>query len=755
MNRRSVGALATAGLVTAGTLTYLLVAGPPTTGTEAQASGPGQVHTIALRGLEADQANGAGPKVMGLPAEDTKPFSLLGVSWDDAHTKLDGAVQVRTRAAATDAWSGWTSVEANSDDTPDIGSSDRQLRGATAPLWVGASNGVQVRVAGKSRALPRGLRVELVDPGNGHRRSGPRAAGNGTGGRMALAAAVSAETAGPDPSSSPGNVQPSSPSSSVAPAPPEPSAGPSTEPAPSSPAEPPAGSTPPTAPPPAPTSTAPRPTIVSRAQWGADEKLVTSPAEYAPGIKVVFTHHTAGTNAYTCSESPAIIRSMLLYHVKTNGWNDIGYNFLVDKCGTIFEGRAGGVDRPVIGAHTYGFNTNSTGVAVLGDFRTVVPTQATLSAVAKIAAWKLGLHGGDPTGKAVLTTPLDNGKFKAGSSVSFNTISGHLDGYATECPGTQLYNRLSAIRAEAKQWSTPATSIALSGISGATKVGTTYYTKGAVTLSWKPAAVSGYEVLVDGAVVARPNAQATSAPVTLAAGKHTVQLRATNINGTTVSSPGYAVTADATAPVFSSAAALTVRSGSVSTGGSIPVALGWKVTDNTLLQSLKATSPSAATFTPTTTSWSAYAKANTSTIWSLTAADAAGNTRVSSVTRTASLLHETSSVRTGTWKTTSNSSYLGGGKAYYSSAKGATASYTVTGRSVGLIAARAANFGAIYVYVDGVKVSTVDLRASSGQFRQIVWSKSWSTSAKHTIKIVVAGTTGRPTVVTDGIAYIK
>jgi hypothetical protein len=102
-------------------------------------------------------------------------------------------------------------------------------------------------------------------------------------------------------------------------------------------------------------------------------------------------------------------------------------------------------------------------------------------------------------------------------------------------------------------------------------------------------------------------------------------------------------------------------------------------------------------------------------------------------TRTTSLIHETGSVRTGTWRATTSSFYLGG-KAYYASTRNATASYTFTGRSVGLIVKRATNVGAFYAYVDGVKTAFVDTKAASTAYRQTIWTKSWSTSAKHTVK---------------------
>ncbi len=741
MNRRVTVALGTAGALVAGSAVYVLAMDSPAESSPEPR--PGRVHTMALRPV-------SGQGGMGLPARKTEPFSLLGVSWDDVKARVDGPVRVRTRSAVTGRWSPWRLIETGEADAPDAGApNERPSRGATEPLWVGPSNGVEVTVNGKGGPLPKGLRVDLVDPGDGRARKPrqtPRAAGPAPG-DMVLAAA----TGTPDPTTSPseGTTAPVEPTPTTTapaePASPTPTTSPSGEPS-ASPTTPPAAPT---------TSTAPRPAIVARAGWGADEGLVRNPPSYAPQLKLLFTHHTAGTNDYTCAESPAIIRSIMLYHVQTNGWDDIGYNFLVDKCGTIYEGRGGGVDRPVIGAHTYGFNTGSTGVAVLGDHTTTAPANAAVGAIAKVAAWKLGLHGIDPTGTAQMTTTINNGKFPAGVTVTFNTIAAHRDGYQTECPGDQLYGRLGTIRTQAKAWSTPATSVTLTSVGGATKVGTTYYTKGTVTLGWPSAAVSRYEILVDDKVVATAAGSATSARVTLAAGTRRVQVRAVNINGTTATSPVHTMVSDATAPVFGTAPALTVRSGaSVGTNSTIPVRLGWKVTDNTLLHSLKATSPTAYTFATNASAWWSTAKNNTAQAWTLAAADAAGNTRTASITRTAALVHDTSASRSGTWQTWSGTSNLGG-KAYASKTKGASASYTFTGRSVGLIFQRRTTTGAAHIYVDGVKVATVDTRASSNTYRHVLWTHNWSTSGKHTVKIVVAGTSGRPTVVTDGAAYIK
>ncbi|MFI8190616.1 N-acetylmuramoyl-L-alanine amidase [Streptomyces sp. NPDC085946] len=192
-----------------------------------------------------------------------------------------------------------------------------------------------------------------------------------------------------------------------------------------------------------------RPAVTPRSDWGADESLVVNPPTYTTDTKAVFVHHTAGTNDYTCAQSASIVRGIFLYHVQGNGWNDIGYHFLVDKCGTVFEGRAGGIDRPVLGAHTYGFNTDTSSVSVLGDYTTAAPAAVARDAVARVAAWKLGLYGGDPAGTVVLTAGADNGKYTAGQKVTLHRISGHRDGYPTECPGGHLYAELPAIRVPA------------------------------------------------------------------------------------------------------------------------------------------------------------------------------------------------------------------------------------------------------------------------------------------------------------------
>jgi hypothetical protein len=102
------------------------------------------------------------------------------------------------------------------------------------------------------------------------------------------------------------------------------------------------------------------PAIVSRAAWGAEEEIVRARPLIASTLKLAIVHHTAGTNSYTPAQSAAIVRGIEVYHVQGNGWNDIGYNFLVDRYGTVYEGRGGGIEKNVIGAHAGGFNAGTT-----------------------------------------------------------------------------------------------------------------------------------------------------------------------------------------------------------------------------------------------------------------------------------------------------------------------------------------------------------------------------------------------------------
>jgi flagellar hook assembly protein FlgD len=187
-----------------------------------------------------------------------------------------------------------------------------------------------------------------------------------------------------------------------------------------------------------------QPAIIRRAQWGADESIVRAPPYYAQRVRFAVVHHTAGTNSYTKSQSAAIVRGIERYHVLANGWNDIGYNFLVDKYGQVFEGRAGGVDKNVVGAHAEGFNTGSTGVAVLGSYSSVRISSAARSALVRLLAWRLDVAHVDPLSRLTWISG-GNPEYPAGVAVRLRAVSGHRDTGPTSCPGGALYAQLPGV----------------------------------------------------------------------------------------------------------------------------------------------------------------------------------------------------------------------------------------------------------------------------------------------------------------------
>lgn len=192
------------------------------------------------------------------------------------------------------------------------------------------------------------------------------------------------------------------------------------------------------------------PLIIPRAAWGADESLLARngpcPGEMS-GLKVGFVHHTVSSNAYNPGDSAGMVRGIYAYHVTGNGWCDIGYNMLVDKYGQIFEGRHGGTDRPVQGAHTLSFNDQSFGIAAIGTYSTTAGSAAMLGSISKVLGWKLSLYRIGANDKSILRSGGGAGaKYPVDTMVTFNAISGHRDGYATECPGNVLYSQLPALR---------------------------------------------------------------------------------------------------------------------------------------------------------------------------------------------------------------------------------------------------------------------------------------------------------------------
>ncbi|MFG3354478.1 N-acetylmuramoyl-L-alanine amidase [Streptomyces sp. NPDC048001] len=700
---------------------------------------------------------------------------MLGVTWTDAAARLGGTVEVRTRSAESGTWSAWLRLDGDSGQG-DSGAA----RGGTEPAWVGPSDGVEARLRAADGAtsdrLPAGLRLAMIDPGTGRAAAmEPAAFAVEESPAPAEATGPSEPAGGQTASTGPGGAEadpeepgaegtPGEPESGVSAAPsgtPVPSATPSGTPAPSVTVSGSPSPTPTVSVPPGPPSGVPQPPITSRADWGADESISPEEPGYLPGgrIKAVVVHHTAESNGYTCEQAPAVVRGIYAYHVQQLGWKDIGYNFLVDKCGTVYEGRKGGVDRPVLGAHAYGFNSETTGISVLGAYTDTAPSQAAMASVAQVAAWKLGQYGVDPAGTTTLTAGASGRShagrtWESGARLTFPAVHGHRDGYNTQCPGDAFYGRLGTVRSWAAG---PVTGLAVRSVTGAGLSGTTYYTRAGITVNWATGTpssfVSRYEVLVDGKPAASTAATAASAEVTLAAGTHQVAVRAVHQSGRTATTPAATVVAETTAPGFSTMPNLALRTGTVDTAA-VPLTLRWKATDNAALKEVRLTAPVTRTYGPTTSVASHTARSGAATTWKATARDQAGNARSASVTGTPVILQETSAARSGAWSTRSSSGYLGG-RSYSSTAGNASLTWTFTGRSAAWVVSRASGSGQAHVYVDGVRAATVDLRSATTRYRDAIWTRTWSTSAKHTVKIVVVGTKGRPTVTTDGLVYLR
>ena len=349
-------------------------------------------HPVAARvaALPLTARSGASGVLADTGPRSTRHFQMAGVSWRTG--SLAPGEQIQMRARTNGRWSPWSPLTMP-DGGPDAGSTDARAAAAhhvtaTDPLWVGNADGAQARVVdatGGPLAVPTGLKVVLVDGGTSKADSQPGPATT-IGGGVASAAVT-------------------------------------------------------------------QPTIYTRAQWGAKESLRSrngsdcAKPDYGSTIRMGFLHHTDNPNGYSSSSVPSIIRSIYAYHVESNGWCDIGYNFLVDRFGRIWEGRYGGITKPVIGAHTGGFNTNSFGVSMIGNFTSTTPSSAMLSAVERLFAWKLSGYYLDPLAKATMTAGSFSGsRYRAGTTVSFNAVSGHRDADTTTCPGSSGYAQLPNVR---------------------------------------------------------------------------------------------------------------------------------------------------------------------------------------------------------------------------------------------------------------------------------------------------------------------
>ncbi|GGO84676.1 hypothetical protein GCM10011584_02830 [Nocardioides phosphati] len=337
-----------------------------------------------------------GGKVVETAPQKVDGFGTVGVTWKPGTQIDESDIAVQARTFDNGSWSGWSTVHYEDAEGPDAGSPDAlHARPGTDPLIVGAVDKVQTRVVTAPGVDPADLQMAVVAPGesSGTKQDAPAIAGSPSG----------------SPSEGSSSATLSTDQGAVALQA-------------------------------ATTTTVARPTIYSRAQWGADESWRRAAPLYGH-IAAGFIHHTVNANNYTADQVPGIIRSIYAYHVKTKGWNDIGYNFLVDRFGRIWEGRYGGVDKDVVPAATQGYNSYSFAASAIGNYEEVQPSAATVDAYARLYAWKLSLKGiaADDTSQYV-------------GSKYFQAINGHRDAGQTACPGKYLYAKIPSIRTAARNY---------------------------------------------------------------------------------------------------------------------------------------------------------------------------------------------------------------------------------------------------------------------------------------------------------------
>jgi uncharacterized protein with LGFP repeats len=311
----------------------------------------------------------------------TTGYSMVGVTWTGA--RAPGRVAIRW-PDGHGGWSRWRTVPPQT-DLP-AASEQRATRGTQA-VWAGRHRVIQLEVLGHR---PRGLRLALID-------TGPTEATAPTTGRPLTASAASASAV---------------PAVSVAARRP---------------------------------TRAPKPALLGRRAWGADPSWRNGRPTYIRKIRQVHLHHTVTANDYAPGDVPGLLRGMYYYHTHSLGWFDIGYNFLIDRFGRTWVGRSGGPGRPVRGAHTLGFNHESVGIALIGRFGKQRPSFAAITAVVRLAAWKLDMYDGRPRRRIVVRSQGSD-RFPAGTWVRLPTIDGHRDTNQTACPGQRLYDLLPRIR---------------------------------------------------------------------------------------------------------------------------------------------------------------------------------------------------------------------------------------------------------------------------------------------------------------------
>jgi hypothetical protein len=362
----------------------------------------------AGRGLSSTSARvvpragpGGGASTLTTTPQSVTGFGEVGVTWAHGIRIPETRLTVSARTRTDGAWTPWSEVPYDPEHGPDPGSAEaRHARPGTEPVLVGKVGQVQVRVE-SSDPLPADMKLAVVSPGHSRASAEERAAldtstMDGDDGSDSVYAEPPMSGGGASDGGAAGADDTARLAAAVF---------------------------------------TPRPVIYSRHQWGADERIRGKSSLHYGDVHAGFVHHTVNANGYSRAEVPGILRSIYAYHVKSRGWSDIGYNYLIDRFGRIWEGRYGGIDRAVVGAHTLGYNDDSFAASAIGNFQITKPSKAMLQAYAALFAWKLSLHGvnADSTHQWV-------------TKRWFQAINGHRDAASTLCPGQYLYNKIPRIR---------------------------------------------------------------------------------------------------------------------------------------------------------------------------------------------------------------------------------------------------------------------------------------------------------------------
>jgi hypothetical protein len=336
-------------------------------------------------------------------------YATVGVTWQPGTHLTESQIWVQVRTESGGVWSGWTTAAYHDDHGPDARTSEAAtVRPGTDPLVIGAVDQVQMRAETLDGNAPTDIKLAVIDPGTGTVTKASPAINTAdlpASDRLATGSAPIESTTAATATGQGTAVGSTHGDSAALMA----------------------------------MKVAPKPMIYSRAQWGANESMRDPSSLHYGTVKAGFIHHTVNANDYTSEQVPALIRGIYAYHTQARGWSDIGYNFLIDRFGKIWEGRYGGVNRAVVGAHTLGYNEVSFGASAIGDFDIAEPPQAVLDAYARLFAWKLSLYNIRADAAHLLVKNL-----------YLHAINGHRDANPDICPGQYLYAKIPAIRTAAQ-----------------------------------------------------------------------------------------------------------------------------------------------------------------------------------------------------------------------------------------------------------------------------------------------------------------